>query len=48
MLEREFETGGFVQYLVKDLGIALDESLRMGLSLPSAALVNQFYQALIA
>ena len=38
MLKRDFEPGFYVEHFVKDLGIALDESKRMGLSMPGLAL----------
>ena len=34
MLRRDFEPGFYVEHFVKDLGIVLDESKRMGISLP--------------
>jgi len=40
MLKRDFEPGFFVEHFVKDLGICLEESKRMGLSLPGLALAN--------
>ena len=48
MLKRDFAPGGLVEYFVKDLGIALEESKRMGISMPSTSLTLQFYQALVA
>lgn len=38
MLRRDFEPGFYVEHFVKDLGIALDESKRMGISMPSTGL----------
>ena len=38
ILNRDFESGGMVEYFVKDLGIALSEGKRLGLTLPSTAL----------
>ena len=38
----------FVEHFIKDLGIALDESRRMGLSLPGLALAHQLYVAVQA
>jgi 3-hydroxyisobutyrate dehydrogenase len=38
-----FEPGFFVEHFLKDMGIALDESRRMGLSLPGLALAEQLY-----
>lgn len=43
MLDGEFDFGFAVQWMRKDLGIALDEARRNGASLPVAALVDQFY-----
>lgn len=45
MLKRNFEPGFFVEHLVKDLGIALDECRRMGISLPGMSQANQFLMA---
>ena len=48
MLKRDFEPGFYVEHFVKDLGIILDESKRMNISLPGTALAQQFYVALMA
>eukprot|EP00898_Chlorokybus_atmophyticus_P005250 jgi/Chlat1/5726/Chrsp38S05558 len=40
--------GFFVKHFVKDLGIALEESRKMNLSLPGLALAQQLYVALMA
>jgi len=40
MLKRNFEPGFFVEHLVKDLGIALDECRRMGIALPGMSQAN--------
>lgn len=48
MLRRDFEPGFFVEHFVKDLGIVLDESRAMGISLPGTALSHEFYKSLIA
>jgi len=48
MLKRDFDPGFYVEHFVKDLGIALEESKRMNISLPGTALVQQFYMAMIA
>jgi len=48
MLRRDFEPGFYVEHFVKDLGIALAESKRMGLATPGLALAAQFYHALVA
>jgi len=37
MLRRDFEPGFYVEHFVKDLGIVLDESKRMGISMPGTA-----------
>ena len=46
MVNRNFDPGFFVEHFEKDLGIALEESRRMGISMPGLALVRQFYVAL--
>lgn len=38
MLKRDFEPGFYVEHFVKDLGIALSEGQRLGISLPGTAL----------
>ncbi len=48
VLKRNFDPGFFVEHFVKDMGIALDEAGRMGLSLPGLALVHQLYRAVQA
>ena len=48
MLRGDFEPGFFVEHFVKDMGIALAESKRMGLSMPGLALAHQLYIALAA
>jgi 3-hydroxyisobutyrate dehydrogenase len=48
MVKRNFDPGFFVEHFEKDLGIVLDESKRMGISMPGLALVRQFYVALKA
>ena len=40
MLKRDFEPGFYVKHFVKDLGIALEESRRLGISMPGTALAN--------
>ena len=40
MLRRDFSPGFYVEHFVKDLGIAIEESKRMGLSLPGLNLAN--------
>jgi len=44
----DFDPGFFVAHFLKDMGIALDEAKRMGLSLPGLALAHQLYIALAA
>jgi 3-hydroxyisobutyrate dehydrogenase-like beta-hydroxyacid dehydrogenase len=43
MIEDRFDFGFAVDWMRKDLAIALDEARRNGASLPVAALVDQFY-----
>ena len=43
MIAGRFDFGFAVQWMRKDLGIALDEARRNGVSLPVAALVDQLY-----
>ncbi len=44
ILQRNFAPGFFVEHFVKDMGIALEESKRIGLVLPGLTLVHQLYQ----
>jgi 3-hydroxyisobutyrate dehydrogenase len=44
ILQRNFDPGFFVEHFIKDMGLALDESKRMGLTLPGLTLVHQLYQ----
>jgi 3-hydroxyisobutyrate dehydrogenase len=48
MIANNFDPGFYVEHFIKDLGLALDESKRMGLSMPGLALGNQLYLALKA
>jgi 3-hydroxyisobutyrate dehydrogenase len=48
ILRRDFAPGFFVDHFIKDMGIALKESARMGLFLPGLALVHQLYLAVKA
>jgi 3-hydroxyisobutyrate dehydrogenase len=48
ILRRDFTPGFFVDHFIKDMGIALKESARMGLFLPGLALVHQLYLAVKA
>ncbi|HWL84606.1 MAG TPA: NAD-binding protein, partial [Polyangiaceae bacterium] len=43
ILAGNFEPGFYVEHFIKDMGIALDEARRMGLSLPGLALAEQLY-----
>ena len=43
MVREEFEFGFAVDWMRKDLGYALEEADRLGLSAPMAAMVDQFY-----
>ncbi|MEC7866795.1 MAG: NAD(P)-dependent oxidoreductase [Candidatus Poribacteria bacterium] len=45
VLKRNFDPGFFVEHFIKDMGIALDEAKRMGISLPGLSLVHQLYLA---
>ena len=44
----DYSPGFYVQHLVKDLGLALDECKRMNLALPGLSLANQFYISMVA
>jgi len=48
MIENNFDPGFFVEHFIKDMGIALDESRRMGLAMPGLALAQQLYLAVKA
>jgi 3-hydroxyisobutyrate dehydrogenase len=48
ILARNFEPGFYVEHFIKDMGIALEESKRMGLVMPGLALANQLYLAVAA
>jgi 3-hydroxyisobutyrate dehydrogenase len=48
MMANNFDPGFFVEHFIKDMGIALEESKRMGLSMPGLALAHQLYVALNA
>jgi len=43
IIDGNFDPGFFVEHFIKDMGIALDEARRMGLSLPGLALAEQLY-----
>ena len=44
MVRSDWEPGFFVKHFIKDMGIALDDSKRMGLELKGLALASEFYQ----
>jgi 3-hydroxyisobutyrate dehydrogenase len=48
IINKNFDPGFFVEHFIKDMGIALDEAKRMGISLPGLALAHQLYIALKA
>ncbi len=48
IMDNNFDPGFFVEHFIKDMGIALAESKKMGLSLPGLALANQLYLAVQA
>jgi 3-hydroxyisobutyrate dehydrogenase len=43
MIDNHFDHGFAVDWMRKDLGIALGQAKEMGVSLPVTALVDQFY-----
>ncbi len=48
IMANNFDPGFFVEHFIKDMGIALAESRRMGLSMPGLALAEQLYQSVKA
>ncbi|MEM6632641.1 MAG: NAD(P)-dependent oxidoreductase [Bacteroidota bacterium] len=48
VVNRNFDPGFYVEHFIKDMGIALDEANRMGLSMPGLSLVKQLYEAVQA
>lgn len=46
IIKGDYNPGFFINHFVKDMGIALEESRRMGLCLPTLALVQQLYIAM--
>ncbi len=48
IINNNFDPGFFVEHFIKDMGIALDESKRMGLCMPGLALSHQLYVSLKA
>jgi 3-hydroxyisobutyrate dehydrogenase len=43
IIANNFDPGFFVEHFLKDMGIALEESNRMGLAMPGLALAHQLY-----
>lgn len=48
IIENNFDPGFFVEHFIKDMGIALSESRKMGLAMPGLALAEQLYQSVAA
>ncbi|MEM7453666.1 MAG: NAD(P)-dependent oxidoreductase [Planctomycetota bacterium] len=48
IIDNNFDPGFFVEHFIKDMGIALEEANRLGLSLPGLSLAHQLYIALQA
>ncbi len=48
IVQKNFDPGFYIKHFVKDMGIALQESRRMNLSLPGLALAYEFYIAAMA
>lgn len=48
IIANNFDPGFYVEHFIKDMGIALAEAKRMGLSLPGLALAQQLYLAVAA
>ncbi|MEZ6067729.1 MAG: NAD(P)-dependent oxidoreductase [Planctomycetaceae bacterium] len=48
IMVNNFDPGFFVEHFVKDMGIALAESRKLGLSMPGLALAEQLYQSVKA
>jgi len=48
IINNDFDPGFYVAHFIKDMGIALEESRRMGLAVPGLALAHQLYVALAA
>ena len=46
IIANNFDPGFFVEHFIKDMGIALQESKRMGLAMPGLALAHQLYLSL--
>jgi 3-hydroxyisobutyrate dehydrogenase len=47
IIQKDFEPGFMIEHLVKDLGIALEESERLNLKLPGLKLVKELYESLL-
>ena len=48
IIAKNFDPGFFIEHFIKDMGIALSESQKLGLSLPGLALAHQLYLAIAA
>jgi len=48
IIGKNFDPGFFIEHFIKDMGIALSESQKLGLSLPGLALAHQLYLAIAA
>ena len=48
IIDKNFDPGFFIEHFIKDMGIALSESQKLGLSLPGLALAHQLYLAIAA
>ena len=48
IINKNFDPGFFAEHFIKDIGIALSESKKLGLSLPGLALAHQLYLAVAA
>ena len=48
IIDNNFDPGFFVEHFIKDMGIVLEESRRLGLSMPGLALGHQLYLAVKA
>lgn len=46
IMDNNFEPGFFVEHFIKDMGIALEESKRMGLTMPGLTLAQELYLSL--
>lgn len=47
MIEEDYAPGFFIKHFIKDMGIALDESKRMGIQLPGLERVKEMYDELL-